>query len=577
MTPQTAAPAEHEQPFGSQPFGRFLVHAVGQAKGPYLVVVATWTAVYGLPLVIGLVLSRLIDRAAAGLVDSTTWWLLALAVGLMALRAVVLWGALQVTFVLIFRISSWLKILVLRGLLNRPAARDKAVSNGETINRLRDDTEEIGGLLEWTTDLSYRTVLIVIAVTVLATTDLVMTIPLLLLLVGLLASVFLKNRVTALQTQIRVEQGRIGGAITDTLTGIRDLRLSGAITGRMARLEQRFAGRRSLQLRYQVFADLLSDLFRNLVMLGIAVVLLTASVRIAAGEFTIGELVLFITYSSWLGQHMSFFGKIFARYQGGKVSYQRLAETSSGSEYALPRDVSVEPLRVLTASSLTRTAAEGGSAPEPVDFTVRPGELVVIVGAIGAGKSTVVRALLGQQPDGAGEVHWNGTAVTGDRSRLSAPHIGYARQSPRFVAGTVRDNLRLGDESITEACMGRALIAVHLSPGTPNLPEGLDTVINSGEASRLSGGQRQRLALARMLCRPAEVYLVDDCDSSVDGPTARDIWQTVIREWPRAWVVVSHNPDLLALADTVVRVTRHIEPSAVATESSVVATEQTSS
>jgi ATP-binding cassette subfamily B protein len=534
-------------------------------KGLYLAVVMTWTVIYGLPLIIGLAVSQLIDYAEDGRVDSTTWRLLAVIVALMALRAVVLWGGLQLTFVLIFKTSAWLKIRVLRGLLSRPAARDKAVSNGDTINRLRDDTEEIGGLLEWTTDVFYRSLLLVIAVTVLASTDLVMTIPLLLLLGGLFASIFLKNRVAALQAQIRVEQGRIGGAITDTLTGIRDLRLSGAITGRMARLEQGFAGRRRLQQRHQVFADLLSGLFQNLIMIGIAVVLLTASVQIAAGGFTIGELVLFITYSSWLGQQMSFYGKVFARYQAGKVSYQRLAETSSGVESTPATDTLVEPLRELTVSSLTRAAPDGGPAPEPISFTVRPGELVAIVGAIGAGKSTVVRAMLALQPDAAGEIHWNGTAVTGDRDRLGAPHISYARQSPRFVTGTVRDNLRLGDDAISEECMNRALTAVHLSPGAPELPEGLDTFIDSGEASRLSGGQRQRLALARMLCRPAEVYLVDDCDSSLDSRTASDIWQTMTRDWPGAWVVVSHNPDLLARADTVVRVTRRTEPSVVTT------------
>lgn len=562
MTPQTAhsAPGTYEPPLGALPFGRFLMHAAGQVKGLYVAVVMAWTVMYALPLVIGLAISRLIDRAGNG-VDPMTWRLLAVAVGLMALRAVVLWGGLQLTFVLIFKTSAWLKTQVLRGLLNRPAARDKAVSNGETINRLRDDTEELGGLLEWTTDLTYRSVLLVIAVTVLATTDLVMTIPLLLLLGGLLASVFLKSRVATLQARIRTEQGRIGGAIADTLTGIRDLRLSGAISGNMARLEKDFAGRQRLQQQHQVFADLLSDLFRNLVMIGIAVVLLTASVRITTGDFTVGKLVLFITYSSWLGQQMSFFGKIYARYQGGKVSYQRLADISSGTEPAAVKDTVVERLRELTVSSLTRTAPNGGPTPEPVDFTVRPGELVAITGSLGAGKSTAVRAMLALQPDAAGEVRWNGSAVTGVRDRLGAPHIGYARQSPRFVAGTVRDNLRLGDDSITEEHMNRALTGVRMSSGTPELPEGLDTLLDSGEASRLSGGQRQRLALARMLCRPAEVYVVDDCDSSLDGPTARDIWQTVTRDWPGAWVVVSHNPDLLELADTVVRVTRRTEPS----------------
>lgn len=567
MTPHTAVPppGEHEPPLGSQPFNRFLMHAARQVKGLYLAVVMTWTVIYGLPLVIGLAVSQLIDRAGDGRVDSATWWLLVLIVVLMALRAAVLWGGLQLTFVLIFKTSAWLKLRVLRGLLSRPAARDKAVSNGETINRLRDDTEEIGGLLEWTTDVFYRSLLLVIAITVLASTDLVMTIPLLLLFGGLFASIFLKNRVAALQTQIRVQQGRIGGAITDTLTGIRDLRLSGAITGAMARLEQGFAGRRRLQQHYQIFSDLLSNLFQNLVMIGIAVVLLTASVQITAGHFTIGELVLFITYSSWLGQQMSFYGKVFARYQGGKVSYRRLAETSSGVEPAPAAAALVQPLRELSVTSLTRAAPDGGPAPDPVSFTARPGELVAIVGAIGAGKSTVVRAMLALQPDAAGEIRWNGTAVTGDRDRLRAPHISYARQSPRFVAGTVRDNLRLGDDSITEECMNRALTAVHLNPGAPELPEGLDTCIDSGEASRLSGGQRQRLALARMLCRPAEVYVVDDCDSSLDSSTARDIWQGMTRDWPGAWVVVSHNPDLLALADTVVRVTRRAEPSVVTT------------
>ena len=93
--------------------------------------------------------------------------------------------------------------------------------------------------------------------------------------------------------------------------------------------------------------------------------------------------------------------------------------------------------------------------------------------------------------------------------------------------------------------MERALAGVHLSPGSSELPGGLDTVLDSGEARQISGGQRQRLALARMLCHPAQVYVVDDCDSSIDGPTARQIWQTLPAQWPGAWIVVSHNPDLL--------------------------------
>ncbi|WP_146748383.1 ATP-binding cassette domain-containing protein, partial [Photorhabdus sp. S14-60] len=75
----------------------------------------------------------------------------------------------------------------------------------------------------------------------------------------------------------------------------------------------------------------------------------------------------------------------------------------------------------------------------------------------------------------------------------------------------------------------------------------------------LSGGQRQRLALARMLCRPADVYIVDNCDSSLDADTARRLWSTLPEHWPGLWVVVSYNADLLAKADHIVTVQRQRE------------------
>jgi ATP-binding cassette subfamily B protein len=146
--------------------------------------------------------------------------------------------------------------------------------------------------------------------------------------------------------------------------------------------------------------------------------------------------------------------------------------------------------------------------------------------------------------------------VTGEAGHFRVPLVSYAGQSPRFFAGTIRDNLALDARDVTPEQMERALAGVHLSPGSSELPGGLDTVLDSGEARQISGGQRQRLALARMLCHPAQVYVVDDCDSSIDGPTARQIWQTLPAQWPGAWIVVSHNPDLLAAASRVVTVER---------------------
>jgi ATP-binding cassette, subfamily B, bacterial len=546
-----------EPEIGDAPLARFLIGAAGHTRWLYAAAMVAWTSIYALPLVVGAVISMLIDRAHHRPIGHEVWWLLAATVGLMALRALILLIGLQLTFTLIFRTSAWLKVQVLGRLLGRPTGHGPARGNGEVLNRLRDDTDEIGGLLEWTTDLIYRSVLSIVAVAVLAASDPVMTAPLLLLLGGLLASVVLKGRVAALQAETRVRQGRIGAIITDLLSGIRDLRLSGVVDGRLEVLERRFTERRRVQVHHQIFADLLSDLFRNLVMIGTAVVLVTMSLSTVGGHFSVGKLALFLTYAAWLGQQMYFFGKIVARYQGGKVSYARLSELTTGERVAQAAAADPpEPLHELTVHELTCAAPRGVVPPAPVSFSVRPGQLVAITGELGSGKSTVIRSLLALHPDVKGSVRWNGVDITGQGMRLRIPRVCYARQSPRFLRGTVGDNLVLGATQTTRERIDEVMAAVQLQPGSVELPEGLDTRLDSGDASQLSGGQRQRLALARMLCRPAQVYVVDDCDSSIDGPTARVIWQTLPRRWPGAWIVVSHNADLLEVADAVVTMRR---------------------
>lgn len=544
-----------EPRIGAMGFPAFLRRGGMRSKGLYFGTMSVWSLIYGLPLVIGALVSDLLAQASnRPPVSGWAWALLAMAVGLMIVRAIALWGGLQLTFVLIFRTSAWIKTQVLGRFLGRPATAGGGPGNGEILNRLRDDSDEIGGLLEWTTDLIYRSALLVIAVLVLALSDLVMTIPLVLLLGGLLVSVSLKKRVAVLQAETRVRQGRIGADIADALTGVRDLRLADRVEGRLVAFQRDFADRRKVQLRHQVFLDLLSDLFRNLVLIGTAVVLLTAGVRVADGGFSVGKLVLFLTYAGWLGQQMYFFGKILARYQSGTVAYRRLVDLA-GDGAADPVSESDGPrLAELTVTGLTCAARADVAAPEPVSFTVRPGQLVVLTGEIGSGKSSVVRGLLGLTGGTRGSVRWNDTDVTGDR--LGAPSVGYAGQQSKFLQGSLRDNLVLGTTGITDERIERVMAAVRLRPGTNELPDGLDTQLDSGAATQLSGGQRQRLALARMLCRDADLYVVDDCDSSLDGPTARDIWRTVLTEWPAAWIVVSRNEDLVAMADAVVTVTR---------------------
>ncbi|KOY63449.1 ABC transporter [Photorhabdus heterorhabditis] len=530
-----------------------LIDLVKRFAPIYFITMFVWTLMHGFPLLVGYLISKLLDSAINEPTNPTVWWLLASAIAVMVLRSLILFMGLSLDFTLIFKVSAYLKERVLRGVSHCSHNQRHAFSQGDILNRIRDDSDEIAEFLSWTSDFIYRALLLMIALVVLINTDPITTLALMPMIVGLWVGAILKRKVGNLQESKRQSQGDIAGQITDVLTGIRDLRLSNKIEGQIERLSQKFVSRRAIQAKHQVFTDLLSGLFKNIVIIGTSAVLLIVSKRIVDGSFTVGNLALFLTYIGWISEQIFFFGRSIANYKNADVCYERikqlLADKKETKEY--------EQGEVLHKLSVNHLAYSNTQLP--VSFEATTNQVVGIVGEMGAGKTTFLRYLIGLEKSSSGSVLWNNREVLGNENWWRNPRIGYARQKAGFFGGTVRQNLALGDTDIDDDVMVQALEAVGLTPGSYELPEGLDTVINSGSARQLSGGQRQRLALARMLCRPADVYVVDNCDSSLDAATARHLWSTLPERWPGLWIVVSCNADFLAKADHIVTVQRRRE------------------
>jgi len=185
-----------------------------------------------------------------------------------------------------------------------------------------------------------------------------------------------------------------------------------------------------------------------------------------------------------------------------------------------------------------------------VSLTLKRGSFTVVTGPAGAGKTTMLRAILGLLPAQAGMVYWNDEAVS-DRARfLVPPRSAYVPQVPRLFSESLRDNVLLGhpDSSGLQSAVRTAV----LDQDVALMPAGLDTKVGA-RGVRLSGGQVQRAAIARALVRGPDLLVLDDVSSALDVETERLLWDRLLADPNRTLLVVSNRPATIARADKVIR------------------------
>jgi len=206
-----------------------------------------------------------------------------------------------------------------------------------------------------------------------------------------------------------------------------------------------------------------------------------------------------------------------------------------------PRD----PLRTLTLHRLTAVHDDGTIGVQDVDLTVEAGELVLLLGQVGSGKSSLLSALVGLTAH-TGQVLWNGRPVGDAQVELRPARVSHIAQVPRVLSGTFTDNVALDharrrvEPALATARMERDVAEA----GGPDALVGHRGV-------RLSGGQVQRLALARALACEADLLLADDVSSALDAATEIELW-AALRSGGATVIGATSKAAALAQADRVV-------------------------
>jgi ATP-binding cassette subfamily B protein len=454
-------------------------------------------------------------------------------------------------------------------LLRQPGAASLPASPGEAVSRFRDDAQAVGIGLTWLLDPIGQLVVACFALSVLLSIDAMLTITVLVPVIGVIVVARLSDgrirryRRTA-QQSIADVTGLLGEAFGSALA----VKVAGAEERIVDYLERLSEARRRATLADRVFTEVVSSASINIANLGTGLMLVFGARAVYEGSFSIGEFVLFVSYIGWLTAVAGMFGTFMAHYRQMEVSLDRLGTLMRGApasavvspapiylwgqlpELLPPKSAADEALRELRASDLTYHYPGTTRGINGVSLSLKRGSFTVVTGRIGAGKTTLVRVLLGLLPLQSGALYWNGGRVADPATWFVPPHAAYTPQGPRLVSEPLRDNILLGIPEHA-ADLDRVMHAAVLERDVPDLEAGLDTLVGP-RGVKLSGGQVQRVAAARMFARPAELLVVDDLSSALDVETERLLWERLFQRHDLTCLAVSHRHAALSRADHII-------------------------
>ena len=272
-----------------------------------------------------------------------------------------------------------------------------------------------------------------------------------------------------------------------------------------------------------------------------------------SGELRAGTFVAFILYSQRFIWPMAQFGQIINLYQRARASAARIFGLMDEPD-RLPEPEDAPDLEVTEGRVEYDDVTFGygeETIVEDVDFEVKPGDTLALVGPTGAGKSTVLKLLLRMYDVDEGAVRIDGTDVREVRLRSIRRSIGYVSQESFLFYGTVEENIKYGvfDASREEVIEAAKMAEAH--DFITNLPEGYDTEVGE-RGVKLSGGQRQRIAIARAILKDPDILILDEATSDVDTETEMLIQRSLDQLTEgRTTFAIAHRLSTIKDADTI--------------------------
>jgi len=373
------------------------------------------------------------------------------------------------------------------------------------------------------------------------------------------ASLLLGKPVRIAGNRRREVEGELQSHVQQTLAGISVVQAFGAEERQRSRFEELAGAAIRTQVRV-TFVGGLNGFGSGLAgTVGVGAILLVGAHQVLAGSLTVGGLIAFLAYAAALQTQFGGFAGIYTKLQGARASTDRVVEVLDARAEVADAPGAVG-LKGVGGHVRYERVGFGYDRDRPVledvSFEARPGQVVAIVGATGAGKSTLVGLLPRFFDPDTGRVSIDGHDLRSLRVTAVRESVSLVLQESFLFPFSIAENIAYGRPGAGRGEIEAAALAANAHEFIARLPDGYETVVGERGAT-LSGGERQRVAIARALLKDAPILILDEPTSALDAQTEGLLLEALNRLMAgRTTLIIAHRLSTVRNADHIIVMAR---------------------
>ncbi len=366
------------------------------------------------------------------------------------------------------------------------------------------------------------------------------------------ASVWFQNFLKPRYQRVRESAGKLGSQLANNIQGIATIKSYGSENFENKRIGSLSDAYRQANVATIRISSAFVPMIRMLILSGFVAILLIAGFQALNGELAVAAYSLMVFIVQRLLWPLTRLGETFDLYQRSMASTGRILSVLETDEMLPNGELELHSARGhFIARDVAFRYSSGGMVLQNVHFEIQPGWMVGIVGATGAGKTSLIKLFLRFYDVTAGSLMLDGHDIRQYRLEDLVKAISFVNQDVFLFHGTARENIAYGSEGASEDDILAAARLADAHSFIEELPEGYDTIVGE-RGKKLSGGQRQRVSLARALLKKAPIIILDEATSSVDNETEAAIQKSLIKiARSRTTVVIAHRLSTIRNADRI--------------------------